>query len=123
MNDSSVPMEGGTRVGRASVHWRRVGSGPMIVFLNGFPLSGRTWDGVVAVLRDRFSCWTLDLIGLGESRSAADEDHSSAGQARPSSPRYRRAASTPMPSSATTPAGGSPVSSPSSTGRTCLASS
>ncbi len=31
-----------TRVGEASVHWRRAGSGPPIVFLHGFPLSGAT---------------------------------------------------------------------------------
>ena len=37
-----------TAIGAAQVHWRREGSGPPIVFLPGFPLSGRTWDGVVA---------------------------------------------------------------------------
>src|SRR5262245_63283066 len=74
--------EGSTRVGEASVHWRKDGSGPPIVFLHGFPLSGETWDQVVARLRDRFSCYTLDLIGLGRSHSAADDDHGSQGQAR-----------------------------------------
>ena len=71
-----------TTAGGASVHWRRAGRGPAIVFLHGFPLSGHTWDKVLAHLCDRFTCYTPDLIGLGESRSAAAADHSSQGQAR-----------------------------------------
>jgi pimeloyl-ACP methyl ester carboxylesterase len=74
--------EGTTPVGAATIRWRRDGTGPAIVFLHGFPLSGETWDGVVAGLRDRFTCWTLDLIGLGGSSSTSDEDYASPGQAR-----------------------------------------
>src|SRR5215510_19637 len=74
--------EGNTAVGDASVHWRREGDGTSIVFLHGFPLSGATWDGVIRHLRDHFTCYTLDLIGLGASRSTAADDYSSQGQAR-----------------------------------------
>jgi len=74
--------EGTVTVGAASIHWRCEGSGPAVVFLHGFPLSGRTWDAVVAGLRDRFTCWALDLVGLGESRSTSPVDYSSPGQAR-----------------------------------------
>lgn len=74
--------EGMARVGEASVHWRRDGSGPAVVFVHGFPLSGHTWDKVVSQLRDRFTCYTPDLIGLGRSRSATADDYSSQGQAR-----------------------------------------
>ena len=82
MENAVSAVEGSTRVGAASVHWRKDGSGPPIVFLHGFPLSGRTWDGVVAHLRNRFTCYAPDLIGLGQSRSTAGEDYSSQGQAR-----------------------------------------
>jgi pimeloyl-ACP methyl ester carboxylesterase len=82
MDDTAASGEGNTRVGQASVHWRKDGSGPAVVFLHGFPLSGRTWEKVVAQLRDRFTCYTPDLIGLGQSHSAAGEDYSSPGQAR-----------------------------------------
>lgn len=75
-------VEDTTAVGGASVHWRRDGSGPAIVFLHGFPLSGRTWDAVVLRLRDRFTCYTPDLIGLGQSHSSVSGDYSSQGQAR-----------------------------------------
>lgn len=74
--------EGTARVGEAFVHWRREGSGPPIVFLHGFPLSGATWKRLVARLRDRFTCYMPDLIGLGQSHSAAGDDYSSQGQAR-----------------------------------------
>jgi pimeloyl-ACP methyl ester carboxylesterase len=74
--------EGHSRLGHAWVHWRREGRGPAIVFLHGFPLSGRTWDGVVGRLRDRYTCYTPDLIGLGESRSTSGDDYASQGQAR-----------------------------------------
>ena len=82
MGNTSVAVEGDARVGQASVHWRRDGSGPPIVFLHGFPLSGQTWDTIAARLRDRFTCYAPDLIGLGQSRSTAREDYSSPGQAR-----------------------------------------
>ena len=74
--------EGLARVGQASVHWRRDGSGPALALLHGFPLSGRTWDKIVARLRTRYTCYTPDLIGLGESSSTAPADYSSPGQAR-----------------------------------------
>lgn len=77
-----MPTQGSTRVGAATVQWRRDGQGPAIVLVHGFPLSGGTWDGVVLALRDRFTCYAPDLIGLGGSHSTADEDHSSQGQAR-----------------------------------------
>lgn len=82
MGNRISAVEGDARVGQASVHWRRDGSGPPIVFLHGFPLSGQTWDTIVARLRDRFTCYAPDLIGLGQSHSTAGEDYSSPGQAR-----------------------------------------
>jgi len=82
MDDARSAMEGDIRVGAASVHWRKQGNGPSIVFLHGFPLTGRTWDKVAVRLRDRFTCYALDLIGLGRSRSTADDDYASPGQAR-----------------------------------------
>jgi pimeloyl-ACP methyl ester carboxylesterase len=84
MEDSAVSgfREGSSKVGEAVVHWRREGIGPAVVFLHGFPLSGLTWDRVVRILRDRFTCYTPDLIGLGQSSSAADPDYASQGQAR-----------------------------------------
>ncbi len=82
MSDREAVHEGDTRVGRASLHWRKQGSGPVLVLLHGFPLCGQTWDGVAAHLRDRFTCVAPDLIGLGGSSSEDDRDYASPGQAR-----------------------------------------
>jgi pimeloyl-ACP methyl ester carboxylesterase len=82
MGASPARVEDSARVGAAQVHWRREGSGPAVVFLHGFPLSGETWDKVVLRLRDRFTCYMPDLIGLGQSHSTDPEDYSSPGQAR-----------------------------------------
>jgi pimeloyl-ACP methyl ester carboxylesterase len=73
--------EGDAAVVGSSVHWRKEGSGPAIVFLHGFPLSGATWDAVIARLRDRFTCYAPDLIGFGRSTSVVPHDFSSPGQA------------------------------------------
>ena len=82
-NLSDPVSPGGTiSVGEAKVHFRRDGSGPAVVLLHGFPLSGETWDKVVSELRDRFTCYTPDLIGLGRSHSKCADDYSSQGQAR-----------------------------------------
>jgi haloalkane dehalogenase len=77
-----MQVEGDTRIGAATVHWRRHGVGSAIVFIHGFPLSGYTWNKVVLELKDRFTCYAPDLVGLGDSRSTADEDYTSQGQAR-----------------------------------------
>jgi len=75
-------VKGQTRVGEALIGWRRQGDGPALVFLHGFPLSGETWDAVARRLRDRFTSWAPDLVGLGRSQSPLDEDYTSIGQAR-----------------------------------------
>jgi len=79
---SDVPADGVTHVGGAALRWRREGTGPAVVFLHGFPLTGQTWEPIVQRLRSRFTCYAPDLIGLGQSRSTADEDYTSQGQAR-----------------------------------------
>ena len=68
-------------VGDARVCYRSAGTGPALVLLHGFPLSGLTWREVVPQLAQRFTCYAFDLIGLGDSTSRATVDFSSEGQA------------------------------------------
>jgi pimeloyl-ACP methyl ester carboxylesterase len=68
-------------VGAAKVCYRYTGQGPALIFLHGYPLSGRTWRKVIAGLSQRFTCYAFDMIGLGDSRSPRTLDHSSQGQA------------------------------------------
>jgi haloalkane dehalogenase len=43
------------------------GSGPPVVFVHGWPLTGDTWRGVVDHLRADATCVTFDLPGAGRS--------------------------------------------------------
>ena len=67
--------------GRATVAYRKVGDGPAVVFLHGFPLSGLTWRKVAPTLSGRFTCYAFDLVGLGGTTSQLPADFASPGQA------------------------------------------
>lgn len=67
-------------VSHARVGYSKVGAGPALVLLHGFPLSGLTWRKVVPELSKRYTCYALDLMGLGDSRSPDNTDLSSPGQ-------------------------------------------
>lgn len=68
--------------GTARVVVRVTGSGPPLLLVHGFPLSGFTWRHVLPALAARHTCYVPDLPGLGESRWTAETDFSFPGQAR-----------------------------------------
>ncbi len=84
MTRSEVAEEFRTRhfveAGRARVCYRKAGQGPALVLLHGFPLSGLTWRKIVPALAQRFTCYALDLVGLGDTTSPVATDFSSEGQ-------------------------------------------
>lgn len=43
------------------------GSGYPVLFIHGMPTSSRLWSGIIDRLRDRFTCFAVDLPGLGKS--------------------------------------------------------
>lgn len=43
------------------IRYREAGEGPPLVFVHGFLVDGRLWDGVVDALADRFRCIAPDL--------------------------------------------------------------
>lgn len=49
------------------MQYRTHGSGPPVLFLHGYPTSGRLWHLVVEGLAPRFTCFAVDLPGLGSS--------------------------------------------------------
>lgn len=53
--------------GTARLPYRRFGSGPALLLVHGFPLSGFTWRKVLPALAERFTCYVPDLPGMGES--------------------------------------------------------
>jgi len=68
--------------GDAALAVRRFGSGPAVVFIHGFPTHGYTWRFVLPELAQRFTCYTIDLAGLGDSRFDRRTDFRFTAQAR-----------------------------------------
>ena len=55
------------------VRYREAGEGPVVVFVHGFLVDGRLWDGVVDALSDRCRCIAPDWP-LGAQRVAMNAD-------------------------------------------------
>jgi pimeloyl-ACP methyl ester carboxylesterase len=68
--------------GTARVACRRFGSGPPVLLVHGFPLSGFTWRKVLPGLSAQFTCYVPDLPGLGSSQWTDATDFSFPGQGR-----------------------------------------
>jgi pimeloyl-ACP methyl ester carboxylesterase len=58
------------------------GSGPVALFIHGVPLNGFHWRYVMAAMQDRRRCLALDLMGLGHTRIAPQQEVSFTAQAR-----------------------------------------
>jgi pimeloyl-ACP methyl ester carboxylesterase len=61
---------------------RRYGSGPALLLVHGFPLSGFTWRRLLPELSRRYTCYVPDLPGMGESEWSDATDFSFPGQGR-----------------------------------------
>lgn len=60
-------------VGTGEVAYRRVGSGPDVLFIHGWPVSSATFRTLLPHLTDHVTCHLIDLPGAGSSRFAADQ--------------------------------------------------
>src|SRR2546426_6442803 len=58
------------------------GTGPAAVFVHGVPLNGFHWRHVIDAVGDLRRCIALDLMGLGYTEIAPDQDVSFGAQAR-----------------------------------------
>jgi pimeloyl-ACP methyl ester carboxylesterase len=58
------------------------GEGPVALFIHGVPLNGYHWRHVIDRVRPVRRCIAIDLMGLGYSEIAADQDVSFTAQAR-----------------------------------------
>jgi pimeloyl-ACP methyl ester carboxylesterase len=55
------------------MHLVRCGSGDPVLFIHGMPTSSRLWSGIIARLCGNFTCFAVDLPGMGQSpREAYD---------------------------------------------------
>jgi len=54
-------------LGDLSIAHRRVGEGPDLLAIHGWPLTGATWRNHLDVLSEHFTCHVIDLPGAGAS--------------------------------------------------------
>lgn len=54
-------------IGDASLSYRRIGSGPDLVFVHGWPLDSNTFRDIAPRLAHNFTCHLIDLPGAGAS--------------------------------------------------------
>lgn len=65
-----------------TIRYREAGAGPPIVFMHGFLVDGRLWDGVVVALSDRYRCIAPDWpMGAHQVAMNPDADLSPPGVA------------------------------------------
>ena len=55
-------------VGAGEVAYRRVGQGPDVLFVHGWPVSGATFRLLLPYLAEHVTCHVIDLPGAGQSR-------------------------------------------------------
>ncbi len=55
-------------VGAGEVAYRRVGSGPDVLFIHGWPVSGATWRKLLPYMVEHVTCHVIDLPSTGSSR-------------------------------------------------------
>lgn len=66
-----------------TIRYREAGQGKPVVFVHGYLVDGRLWDGVVDSLSDRFHCFAPDWpIGAQQVAMSPDADLSPPGLAR-----------------------------------------
>lgn len=59
-------------VGAGDVAYRTIGSGPDVLFVHGWPVSGATFRTLLPYLAEHVTCHVLDLVGAGSSRFTPD---------------------------------------------------
>ncbi len=68
-------------LGHCELAYRQLGSGPPLILVHGYPLSGLTFRHLAPRLAEHFTCYIPDLPGLGETRWSDRTDFRFAAQA------------------------------------------
>jgi pimeloyl-ACP methyl ester carboxylesterase len=61
-------------VGNAEVAYRRIGTGPDVLFVHGWPVSSATFRALLPHLVDHVTCHLIDLPGAGSSKFSAQSN-------------------------------------------------
>lgn len=54
--------------GQGQVAYRRIGQGPDLLMIHGWPVSGATFRHLLPILSQHLTCHVIDLVGAGDSR-------------------------------------------------------
>ncbi len=76
--------------GERTIFVRRMGSGPLITLLHGFPSSSHDWAKLAPALAERHELLLFDFLGFGASEKPADHDYSLQEQANLVEALWRR---------------------------------
>jgi len=57
-----------------TVAWGRIGTGPPLVLIHGFPWSSQAWRRIAPCLADRRTVFYFDMLGCGASAKFAGQD-------------------------------------------------
>ena len=66
------PPERFLDVGTGEVSYRRIGTGPAVLFVHGWPVSGATYRALLPHFADHVTCHLIDLPGACSSRVTTD---------------------------------------------------
>lgn len=69
--DIPSSSQGFVDIGHTQVGYKKIGTGPDLLFIHGWPLNGGTWRNVTPYL-DGFTRWVIDLPGTGTSTATTD---------------------------------------------------
>ncbi|MEM7606318.1 MAG: alpha/beta hydrolase [Myxococcota bacterium] len=59
-------------VGPGAVAYRKVGQGPDVLFVHGWPVTSATWRRLLPHLTPHVTCHLIDLVGAGDSQFSRD---------------------------------------------------
>lgn len=79
VNASSSPVAHDLLVRGVRIRYTESGSGPLLILLHGYLVSGRDWSRVLPALSEKFRCVVPDLPGFGESEKPADFNYTREG--------------------------------------------
>ena len=61
-------------VDTGALAYRRVGTGPDVLFVHGWPVTGATYRRLIPFLSQHVTCHILDLVGTGDSQFEIGQD-------------------------------------------------
>src|SRR5436305_253113 len=76
LNDETSSRVVHTDVFGCSLTAQQIGHGDPAIFVHGLGSNRQTWAAVAARLKSRFTCFLLDLPGIGDSNATTTFDYS-----------------------------------------------